>query len=65
MTIIEIIILFFVVAFIIIVGLAILNQFFEPYKSCEGKDDDFIVQIGNTNISCGELKTMNVTGGKE
>lgn len=57
------VILFIVtLAVIIFVTLLVLNQF-SVFGQCEDKDDNFVVQFGKDYISCGELKTVNITEG--
>lgn len=38
----------------------ILNQF-SPFKECETKDDNYVIQLGKNYFTCGELKAINTT----
>lgn len=38
----------------------ILNQF-SPFKQCETKDDNYIIQFGKDYFTCGELRALNTT----
>ena len=62
MKIIDIII--FIVVLIIIIGitLLVLNKF-SPSERCEDKPDNYIVSLGGSEISCGELNAINTTTG--
>ena len=38
----------------------ILNQF-SPFKQCETKDDNYIIQFGKDYFTCAELRAINTT----
>jgi hypothetical protein len=45
---------------IISVTLLVLSQF-NPFKECEKQNDSYIIKIGNGNLTCGELNTINTS----
>ena len=50
-----------VILCILILCLVILLDQLSPIKECEDKPDDWIIQIGKSQIPCGQFKHMNVT----
>jgi hypothetical protein len=58
---INIILFCFVLIVIIFLTILILNQF-APFRQCEDKDDNFVVQFGKDYFTCAELRAVNVTG---
>jgi hypothetical protein len=60
----SILISFLMLILIIFVIVLVLAQF-NPFKACEDKTDNFIsnIQYNNRNLTCGELKVVNVSYG--
>ncbi|RPI76022.1 MAG: hypothetical protein EHM47_00865 [Ignavibacteriales bacterium] len=55
------ILLFLIIILMITIPLFVLNNFVGVFKDCENNPDDYVVNFGNQNITCGDLKKINST----
>ena len=47
-----------VIVILIYVGVIILNEQMKPFKDCQNKTNDTIIELGGKNITCGVINNI-------